>query len=123
MACLKLEPMIHHLRGRSAVLARLLALTLLFASQVACADTWVLLVGVGEVASLPPRLWLRGPAQERDDEVCERLLVPGFDLDRHELRLMRAALDRARGNVAEAARMLGITRRQLAYRLKDLGDA
>ncbi len=64
MACLKLEPMIHHLRGRSAVLARLLALTLLFASQVACADTWVLLVGVGEVASLPPRLWLRGPAQD-----------------------------------------------------------
>jgi len=66
---------------------------------------------------------LRGPVQARNDEVCEQLLVPGFDLDKHELRLMRAALDRARGNVAEAARMLGITRRQLAYRLKDLGDA
>jgi transcriptional regulator with GAF, ATPase, and Fis domain len=33
---------------------------------------------------------------------------------------MRAALSKARGNVSEAARLLGVTRRQIAYRLKDL---
>ena len=35
----------------------------------------------------------------------------------------RILLDNALGQGIEAARMLGITRRQLAYRLKDLGDA
>ncbi|MDE3011008.1 MAG: sigma 54-interacting transcriptional regulator [Pseudomonadota bacterium] len=55
-----------------------------------------------------------------DAGAAQALLVPGFDLDRHELQLMRAALEQARGNVSEAARLLGVTRRQVAYRLKDI---
>jgi two-component system, NtrC family, response regulator HydG len=38
-----------------------------------------------------------------------------------EETLMRQALAQARGNVSVAARTLGITRPQLAYRLKKLG--
>jgi len=32
--------------------------------------------------------------------------------------ILRTAVDRARGNLSSAARMIGLTRRQLAYRLK-----
>jgi two-component system, NtrC family, response regulator HydG len=38
-----------------------------------------------------------------------------------EQRLLREALDEAQGNVAAAARRLGLTRAQLAYRLKQAG--
>ncbi|PWR19534.1 sigma-54-dependent Fis family transcriptional regulator [Zavarzinia aquatilis] len=48
----------------------------------------------------------------------DRLLTEGFDLEAHEQRLLRLATDRAGGNLTRAARLLGITRRQLAYRLK-----
>jgi len=40
-----------------------------------------------------------------------------------EQRLLREALDEAEGNVAAAARRLGLTRAQLAYRLKQAGGA
>lgn len=53
-----------HRYGHPAALARALVAALVFVAQAACADTWALLVGVGEVASLPSRLWLRGPAQD-----------------------------------------------------------
>ena len=35
--------------------------------------------------------------------------------------MIRAALDRATGNISEAARMLGLTRRGLYLKLKRLG--
>jgi transcriptional regulator with GAF, ATPase, and Fis domain len=38
-----------------------------------------------------------------------------------EQRLLREAPDEAQGNVAAAARRLGLTRAQLAYRLKQAG--
>ena len=38
-----------------------------------------------------------------------------------ELRLMQTAMQRAKGNLSQAARLLGITRPQLAYRLKKEG--
>jgi transcriptional regulator with GAF, ATPase, and Fis domain len=50
--------------------------------------------------------------------ICERLLREGFNLEAHESQLMQAALRRAEGNLTHAARALGLTRRQLAYRLK-----
>jgi transcriptional regulator with AAA-type ATPase domain len=46
------------------------------------------------------------------------LLVDGFDLQAHEARLLQLAVTRAHGNLTHAARLLGITRRQLAYRVK-----
>ena len=36
--------------------------------------------------------------------------------------LIETAVDKARGNLSSAARMLGLTRPQLAYRLKRLHD-
>jgi DNA-binding NtrC family response regulator len=36
--------------------------------------------------------------------------------------LLETAVDKARGNLSSAARMLGITRPQLAYRLKRLHE-
>ena len=49
------------------------------------------------------------------------VLVPGFDLDAFERDLVAAALERAGGNKAAAARLLGITRRRLYSRLESLG--
>jgi two-component system, NtrC family, response regulator HydG len=45
----------------------------------------------------------------------------GASLDDVETLLLRKALERASGNVAAAARLLGITRPQMVYRLKSRG--
>ena len=47
----------------------------------------------------------------------------GLDLHTLETKLLHEALGRARGNLAGAARLLGISRPQLAYRLKKRGVA
>ena len=54
----------------------------------------------------------------RRTQLYEELLEDDFDLQAHELRLLELAVARADGNLTHAARALGITRRQLAYRLK-----
>ncbi len=43
----------------------------------------------------------------------------GFDIERLNEILYRLAMERASGNVARAAQMLGLSRPQLAYRLRD----
>lgn len=58
----------------------------------------------------------------RYDAFCLSLLDGPFDLEAHEEKLLRLAVDRAGGNLTHAARLLGVTRRQLAYRLRR-GDA
>jgi DNA-binding NtrC family response regulator len=55
------------------------------------------------------------------DALCERILGEHVDLDGLERRLMQLAMQRAKGNLSQAARLLGITRPQLAYRLKKEG--
>jgi len=55
------------------------------------------------------------------DKVCEEVLAQHIDLAALETRLMQTAMQRARGNLSQAARLLGITRPQLAYRLKREG--
>ena len=42
-------------------------------------------------------------------------------LDEIETLLLKRAIERAQGNVAAAARLLGITRPQMLYRLKSRG--
>jgi DNA-binding NtrC family response regulator len=49
------------------------------------------------------------------------VLGEGFNLDAFEKELLFAALDRAGGSKAAAARLLGITRRRLYSRLESLG--
>ena len=44
-------------------------------------------------------------------------------LDQVEAMLLETAVDKANGNLSSAARMLGLTRPQLAYRLKRLNES
>ena len=55
------------------------------------------------------------------DPLCETLLDEGLNFSGLEERLLRTALRRAGGNVSKAARLVGLTRPQLAYRLERLG--
>lgn len=54
----------------------------------------------------------------QDDDLSQRILDSGSSLDDIEARVLDHAVTRARGNLSEAARMLGLTRPQLAYRQK-----
>lgn len=60
----------------------------------------------------------------RKAQLYDALLTDDFDLQAHEQRLLKLAVARAGGNLTQAAGLLGITRRQLAYRLKqdDIAD-
>lgn len=51
-------------------------------------------------------------------ELCEQLLSRGLSLDTLEQQLLEQAVRRAKGNLAAAARSLGLTRPQLAYRMR-----
>lgn len=59
------------------------------------------------------------PDQER---LFDQLLSDDFSLEEMESQLIQAAMARAEGNVSKAARMLGMTRPQLAYRLKKIEE-
>ncbi|QSR36092.1 sigma-54-dependent Fis family transcriptional regulator [Marinobacterium iners] len=54
------------------------------------------------------------------DLLCDQLLSEEFSLEAMEEQLIRTAMERVEGNVSKAARLLGMTRPQLAYRLKKL---
>jgi len=62
-------------------------------------------------------------AEANRGRIYDALLNEGFDLEAHERRLVEIAVRRANGNLTHAARLLGITRRQLAYRLKQDANA
>jgi transcriptional regulator with GAF, ATPase, and Fis domain len=51
----------------------------------------------------------------------ERLLPDGMTLDQYEQAIIRDALQRADGNKSQAARLLGLTRNALRYRLTQMG--
>ena len=52
--------------------------------------------------------------------LCEAVFNGVMTLDQVEAMLLKTAVDKARGNLSSAARMLGLTRPQIAYRLKCL---
>jgi DNA-binding NtrC family response regulator len=52
---------------------------------------------------------------------ADHFLPEGMTLDEHEQSLIREALKRANGNKSQAARMLGLTRNALRYRLSQMG--
>ncbi|NMG75149.1 sigma-54-dependent Fis family transcriptional regulator [Aromatoleum diolicum] len=54
--------------------------------------------------------------------LCDAVCNGAMTLDQVEAMLLEAAMDKARGNLSSAARMLGLTRPQLAYRLKRLHE-
>lgn len=51
-------------------------------------------------------------------DTYEQLLASGLSLDDIELAFLHYTVEKAAGNLSQAARLLGITRPQLAYRLK-----
>ena len=59
------------------------------------------------------------PAPQR--ELCARIVDSGVPLEALEQQVLELAVERAGGNLSGAARMLGMTRPQLAYRLKRRG--
>ena len=59
----------------------------------------------------------------RSDGLVTQALDAGLSIRQWDERLCREALARARGNVTQAARMLGLTRAQLNYRLRRRGGA
>ena len=48
-------------------------------------------------------------------------LPEGVTLEEHEQSIIREALRRANGNKSQAARLLGLTRNALRYRLDQMG--
>jgi DNA-binding NtrC family response regulator len=54
----------------------------------------------------------------QDDDLSARILDSGSSLEDIEARVLDHAVARANGNLSEAARLLGLTRPQLAYRQK-----
>ena len=65
---------------------------------------------------LLPRQGGGGP--QHDAGALDQLLESAFDLDTFETELIARAVDRAGGNLARAAKALGLTRPQLSYRYK-----
>ena len=60
----------------------------------------------------------RLPTVAAEGDVHDALLDAGIPLEDFEQSLLRRAVERANGNLAAAARLLGMTRPQLNYRLK-----
>ncbi|RZI43733.1 sigma-54-dependent Fis family transcriptional regulator [Herbaspirillum sp. HC18] len=56
-------------------------------------------------------------------DLCEAVFNGVMTLDQVEAMLVETAVDKARGNLSSAARLLGLTRPQLAYRLRRLQEA
>ncbi len=59
---------------------------------------------------------------ESGKDLCEAVFNGVMTLDQVEAMLVETAVAKARGNLSSAARMLGLTRRQLAYRLGRLHE-
>jgi DNA-binding NtrC family response regulator len=55
-------------------------------------------------------------------DLCEAVFNGVMTLDQVEAMLVETAVDKARGNLSSAARLLGLTRPQLAYRLRRLQE-
>jgi DNA-binding NtrC family response regulator len=65
---------------------------------------------------------LEAPLQRPATDSNQRNFLPeGMTLDQYEQELIREALHRADGNKSQAARLLGLTRNALRYRLTQMG--
>lgn len=53
-----------------------------------------------------------------EGDMINQLLDNNFDLSHFEEQILERAMEKSEGNVTQAARLLGITRPQMAYRLK-----
>ena len=81
-----------------------------------------LFAGVSEVFTSEVELNSSGRVVEAhtksSEALVDQILNQGISLEEHELMLMEAAVRKSRGNLVKAAELLGVTRRQIAYRLE-----
>ncbi|MCP4597121.1 sigma-54-dependent Fis family transcriptional regulator [Neptuniibacter sp.] len=70
------------------------------------------------VASGTGELCTKSQTTSSGEDLVDQLLNENFDLNNFEQQLLDRAMQKASGNVTQAARLLGITRPQMAYRLK-----
>ena len=68
----------------------------------------------------PTSSWRCAPRAARAQSEAH-FLPEGMTLDQYEQELIREALRRADGNKSQAARLLGLTRNALRYRLTQMG--
>ena len=68
--------------------------------------------------TLDPQGRLQRATPAADLDLCERILSHGAPIETLEAQVLALAVQRSAGNLASAARLLGLTRAQLAYRLK-----
>jgi DNA-binding NtrC family response regulator len=83
---------------------------------MSCSDMQPPEFGLDPAGGLDVNCW------EAGKDLREAVFNGALTLDQVEAMLLETAVDKARGNLSSAARMLGITRPQLAYRLKRLHD-
>jgi len=83
---------------------------------MSCGDVLSPEFGLDHAGGLDVNCW------ETGKDLREAVFNGALTLDQVEAMLLETAVDKARGNLSSAARMLGITRPQLAYRLKRLHD-
>lgn len=67
------------------------------------------------------RLDMQPRGKEKAGGVVDTFLPEGMTLDEFEQSIIREALKRANGNKSQAARLLGLTRNALRYRLTQMG--
>ncbi len=79
-----------------------------------------LVLGNGPVLE-PSDIRLDLSAPPRAAAVTGNFLPDGMTLDQYEQSIIREALQRASGNKSQAARLLGLTRNALRYRLSQMG--
>ena len=83
---------------------------------LSCGDMQPQEFGLGPTGEVEVNCW------EAGKDLREAVFNGTLTLDQVEAMLLETAVDKARGNLSSAARMLGITRPQLAYRLKRLHE-
>jgi DNA-binding NtrC family response regulator len=69
----------------------------------------------------PQDIQLDSAGRNHGPAVNDTFLPPGMNLDQYEQSIIREALRRAAGNKSQAARLLGISRNALRYRLTQMG--
>ena len=65
---------------------------------------------------------IHAPLTQSSKALCDAVLNGMMTLDQVEAMLLEMAVDKSHGNLSSAARMLGVTRPQLAYRLRRLQE-
>ncbi|GAO03733.1 sigma-54 dependent transcriptional regulator [Anaeromyxobacter sp. PSR-1] len=86
---------------------------------------FILHAGADEIRPehLPPELRKATPGAKRPEKLVPQVTGEGLVLDDVERKLIAEAMERASGNQSKAARLLGVSRDTLRYRLKKHGMA